>query len=112
MNKIISDKKNIEKLALEKQQNNEFSKDYHKQIKNFLAENEKIQNEIKELDKKKNRLNLQLKKKVIEISLKNSAEKNEIKILNNQIKQIQENMYLNIKKQKKVNIINIINLFN
>ena len=105
LNKAAVDESNFRKLEFEKEQQNEFGKEYNKKLKDLLSENENIQNEIKELDKKKNRISLKLKKKEIEIALKTSSEKNEVKILQNQIKTMQDKILKNIKKQKTVILI-------
>lgn len=100
--KILNDYSGSKKLEFEKDQQNEYNKEYNKKIKDLLRENEGIQNEIKELDKKKNRLGLKLKKKEIEIALKSSEDKNEIKNLKKKIQLLQLKILNNIKKQKTV----------
>lgn len=102
LRKVAKDPINLQKLEMEKSQQNETYKETNKQIKGLLTTHEKVQNEIKNLMKKKNKLKEELNAKDIESNIKMNKIKNSISTLESGIKQTEGKMLQNVKSQKTV----------
>jgi len=105
LRKITFDNENLKKLEIEKDQQHEYSREYNIKIKEFLKTHENIENDIKDLMIKKNKLKDEIMKREIESNLKKNDYRNDINDLTNNIKNIETEMLNNIKEQKKVNLI-------
>jgi hypothetical protein len=79
-------------------------------MKLMLADLIKIQNEVKNIMDKKNKLKEDLNTKEIEASHKIDSIKNDITNLNSEIKNTEDKMLNNVKDHKKVNILQNIDL--
>ncbi len=102
LQKISFDNENHRKLEMEKDQQYEFSREYNNKIKELLKNNENLENDVKDLMIKKNKLKVDIYKKEIENKLKNNEFKKEINNLNDNIKKTENEMLNNVKEQKKV----------
>jgi hypothetical protein len=105
LNKIINDKENRNKLEIEKTQQNEVFADTNKNIKNLLSALEQSQVEVKDLMKKKSKVQEELLSREIENNIKSDRVKSEIVELNSEIKKAETEMLTNVKNQKSVKII-------
>jgi regulator of replication initiation timing len=105
LRKIVNDRENRNKLEIEKSQQNEVYRDTNKKIKMYLTELEQVQNSVKDLMKKKNKLKEELNSKEIESGLKIDKLKSEVSDLNKEMKAVEEVMLNNVKDQKTVSKI-------
>ena len=86
------DQKNIKNLEFEKQQHNEQYHRLQKNIKELLDKNEVIQNQVKELEKKKNKLKETLNTKEVESKITNDKLRTDIKNLKKMINKEEKNL--------------------
>ena len=92
LRKISLDQKNIKNLEFEKQQHNE---QYHRLqniIKELLDKEEILQNQVKDLEKKKNKLKETLNTKEVESKIMNDKIRNDIKNLKKDITKEEKNL--------------------
>jgi hypothetical protein len=102
LQKVSKDSLNMEKLEIELNQQNEYSRNYRKNIRNLLKENEKFENEVKDMKIKKNKLDNEIAKKEIENKLQKNEQKNKLNELENEIKSSGKKLMEKIKDQRKV----------
>lgn len=106
------DKTNLSKFEIEKNQQNELYKSTNKQIRDLLVDHEKIQYEITDLMKKKNKLKEYRNSKELENNLKINKVKSEISGLESDIKNIETKMLKNVKDHKAYLLKNELKLKN
>jgi hypothetical protein len=104
LRKVVNDRENRNKLEIEKSQQNEVYRDTNKKIKNYLTELEQLQNSVKDLMKKKNKLKEELNSKEIESGLKIDKLKSDISDINKGMKSLEDVMLNNVKDQKTVSL--------
>lgn len=104
LRKVVNDRENRNKLEIEKSQQNEVYRDTNKKIKNYLTELEQLQNSVKDLMKKKNKLKEELNSKEIESGLKIDKLKSDISDINKGMKTLEDVMLNNVKDQKTVSL--------
>ena len=92
LRKISLDQKNIKNLEFEKQQHNEQYHRLQKIIKELLDKEEILQNQVKDLEKKKNKLKETLNTKEVESKIMNHKIRNDIKNLKKDITKEEKNL--------------------
>lgn len=92
LRKISLDQKNIKNLEFEKQQHNEQYHRLQKIIKELLDKEEILQNQVKDLEKKKNKLKETLNTKEVESKIMNDKIRNDIKNLKKDITKEEKNL--------------------
>lgn len=112
LKKTTNDRDNYKKLEFEKNQQNELYHETNNKIKKLLTEHEVIQNEIKELTKKKHKLKENLNTKELETNFKIGNLKSEIANLNKQIANVNSDILHNVQMQKEFILDNELRLKN
>jgi len=109
---IIKDKDNKEKMEKEKTQQNDIYLENNKKMKELFSEHETIENEVKELLKKKNKLNNNLSSKEVEEDINKANRKSVLNNLKIEYKKSKEEVLQVLKKNKEVSaIIKLIYIF-
>lgn len=102
--RVSLDEKNIKNLEFEKQQHNEQYQALQKIIKELLDKNEILQNQIKDLEKQKNKLKENLNSKEVESKIINDKLKTDIKNSQNDITKEEKNLLHIANTHKEVNV--------
>ncbi len=102
LREVLKDKSNKEKMEKEKSQQNDIYLENNKKMKELFTEHEKIEIEVKELVKKKNKLNNSLSSKEVEENIIKSNRRSTINNLKNEIKKSQANVIEILRDNKEV----------
>jgi len=118
LKKMNKDHKNSKSLEFEKQQYNEQYQMHQKNIKELLDSNEKIQYQIKDLEKRKAQIKEKLNSKEVESKIFVDKFKEEIKNYKSKIEKQEKNLmfisdtHKNLLKEKEIRIKNLILILN